>query len=120
MARRGLPYRHSGKEDEAMRALQTLQAIAGPKGRRLGVAAAALAVGLLGTAPAFADPPWWHHHRHWGYGPGVVVAAPPPVVYGYAAPAPVYAPPPVYYAPPPPPVAYAAPGVSLGVTIPIR
>ena len=94
-----------------MRALQTLQAIAGPKGRRLGVAAAALAVGLLGTAPAFADPPWWHHHRHWGYGPGVVVAAPPPVVYGYA-------PAPAYYAPPP--VAYAAPGVSLGVTIPIR
>jgi hypothetical protein len=47
-----------------------------------------------------------------------VVAAPPPVVYGYAAPPAYYAPPPVYYAPPP--VAYAPPGVSLGVTIPIR
>jgi hypothetical protein len=98
-----------------MRALKRLTAKVGTGGRRAGVAAVALALGLLGSAPAFADPPWWHHHRHWGYGPGVVVAAPPPVYY---APPAYYAPPPVYYAPPP--VVYSPPGVSLGVTIPIR
>jgi hypothetical protein len=104
-----------------MRALNGLTAKVGIGGRRTGVAAVALALGLLGTAPAFADPPWWHHHRHHGYGPGVVVTSPPPVVYGYAAPPVYYAPPPppVYYAPPPP-VVYSPPGVSLGVTIPIR
>jgi hypothetical protein len=100
-----------------MRALTRLKAKAGIG--RLGAAAAALALGLLGSAPAFADPPWWHHHRHWGYGPRVVVAAPPPVVYAPPPPA-YYAPPAAYYAPPP--VVYSAPppGVSLGVTIPIR
>jgi hypothetical protein len=101
--------------------------------RRLGVAAAVAAFGLVTTAPAFADPPWWHeHHRAYRheyrpdyYGYGYAVRPPPAVVY--AGPPAYYAPPPppVYYAPPPvvygaPPVVYGAPGLSLGVTIPIR
>jgi hypothetical protein len=109
--------------------MQGLKRLVGGIGaRRLGLAAglaAVTAVGLLGSAPAFADPPYWHHHYYdrgyygYGYRPGVVVT-PPPVVYAgppaYYAPAP---PPPAYYAPPPP-VVYGTPGVSLGVTIPIR
>ena len=100
--------------------LQSLSAKAGPAVRRIGAVAGVLALGLLSTSPAYA---WWDrwHHWHRGYccGPavGVVVGAPPPPVV-YAPPA-YYAPPPVVYAPPPPPV-YAAPGVSLGVTVPIR
>src|SRR5882672_4266306 len=112
-----------------MQALQTLKAKAGTGGRRAGVAAAvalALGVGLLGSAPAFADDDGWrHHHRHGYWGPqagvyyGAPAYAPPPPVY-YAPPPRVYyaPPPPVYYAPPPP--VYSPPGVSLGVTIPIR
>ena len=86
------------------------------------------------SLPVLADGRHWHDHDGgWGYGGywgGVVVAPrayyPPPVVY--AAPPPVYyAPPPVVYAPPPvvyaaPPVAVmpAAPGLSIGVNIPLR
>ena len=103
-----------------MRVLNSLQAKAGIGGRRVGVAAVALALGLLGSAPAFADHDGWHHHGRWWGGPRVgVVVGGPPVVYAppsyYAPPPVVYAPPPVYYAPPPP-VVYA-PGVSLGVNI---
>jgi len=105
--------------------MQGLKRLMGGLGaRRLGLAvagAAVAAVGLLGTAPAFADPPWWHdHHRYYRheYRPDIVVRPPPAVVY--AGPPAYYAPPPppAYYAPPP--VVYGAPGVSLGVTIPIR
>src|SRR5258708_25122641 len=55
------PFRQPSKEDEAMRALTSLTAKAGIGGR-LGAAAAALAGGLLGPAPAFAAPPWVRPH----------------------------------------------------------
>lgn len=70
------------------------------------------------AAPAQADPPWRHgghkHHR-WG---------PPPHRYYYPPPVRYY-PPPVYYAPPavyyaPPPPVYMAPGLSFGLSIPLR
>ncbi len=73
--------------------------------------ATATASALLGTAPAFADPPryapaygWRAQHHHYYRSRPVVVYAPPPVYY---APPPVYyAPPPVVYVPPPRPVIY--------------
>ena len=72
-------------------------------------AAGVLALGLLSASPAFAGRHDWRHEHHgcWNCGPrfGVVVGAPPPVVY---------APPPAYYAPPP--VVYS-PGISFGVNI---
>jgi len=99
---------------------EKLAAGAGTVARRTG--AVALALGLLGVAPALADHDHWreHWHRHYGYGgPRVVVTTPPPVAY-YGAPPVYYAPPPPVYYAPPPPVVYPAPGVSLGVTIPLR
>ena len=95
--------------------LERLSAKVGTGGRRIALAAVALALGLLSTAPASAE---WRDHRGCCWGPrfGVVVA--PPVVYGaapvYAAPPPAYyaPPPPVYYAPPP--VVYS-PGLSLNI-----
>lgn len=94
------------------------------------IRASAVAVGvavLLAPGLAKADPPCgkgWRKHEPCGgyvYGPRPVVR---PYVY-YAPPPPVYyAPPPVYYPPPPvyyaPPVYAPAPGVSIGVNIPLR
>jgi hypothetical protein len=97
--------------------------------RSLMLAAGGITAALtLGSAPAEA---YWCGHGRCGGGFGVYVA-PAPVYYRpyyapYYAPQPVYyAPPPVYYAPPvvyAPPYAsfgYRAPGVSLGVNLPLR
>ncbi|MEA2783323.1 MAG: hypothetical protein QOK29_4867 [Rhodospirillaceae bacterium] len=97
--------------------------------RRMGLAATvailAATAATVTSKPAAADnDDWGHrHHQRWkgdrGYWRGgVYVYAPPPVYYA--------PPPPVYYAPPPPPVYYApapvypAPGLSLGITLPLR
>jgi hypothetical protein len=81
---------------------------------------AAAVLGLLAmAAPAQADPPWrhggWHKHHRWGPPPHRYYH-PPPVRY-YPPPV-YYAPPPVYYAPPQP--MYMAPGLSFGLSIPLR
>jgi len=82
------------------------------------VAAAALALGTLAAAPAFADEHHWHGHArawhggHWHGGYGGYYAA-PPVVYGGYGPSYYYGP--DYYAPPP--VVYG-PGVGVGVNLP--
>lgn len=100
------------------------------RGIRIGWLAAGLGgmlVALATAQPALADPPCgkgWRkgewcggHHREHYYAPAPVVVVPGPV---YVAPPPVmYAPPPVVYAPPvvaPVP----APGLSIGVNIPLR
>ena len=81
--------------------LQSLSAKAGTAVRRVGAVAGVLALGLLSTSPAYA---WWDRWHHWhgerccGPAVGIVVGAPPPVVYA------------------PPPVVYS-PGLSLGVNI---
>jgi hypothetical protein len=104
---------------------------------------AAIATGILAisVAPVMADGRhdgdrgWhgghdhdgWRHGDDWRwnrpYGARVYVAPPayyaPPRVY-YAPPPVYYAPPPVYYAPPPVAVYPAAPGLSIGVNIPLR
>ena len=103
--------------------------------RRTILASAFALASLAVSLPAWADRDDWRGHGRWerdryydhrGWRPPPVYYAPPPVVYAprpyyYAAPPPVaYAPPPpVYYAPPPPPV-YAAPGLSFGLTVPLR
>ena len=79
---------------------------------------------VLAPSVASADPPCgrgWRKHEYCGpyvYAPPPVYVARPPVYY--APPPPVYyaPPPPVYYAPPA--VVAPAPGLSIGVNIPLR
>lgn len=81
------------------------------------VAAAALAIGIAGAAPAFAADHHWHgargHAYHGHYRGGGYYGA-PPVVYGGYSPGYYYGP--DYYAPPP--VVYGAPGLGVGVNLP--
>lgn len=93
------------------------------------IIAAVIAAGVLAPSMASADPPcgrgWRKHEWCGGYVYGAPRHVPPPVVY-YARPPVVYAPPPVVYAPPPvmygypPPMVAPAPGLSIGVNIPLR
>ncbi len=91
-----------------------------------------LALAVVMPAFAHADPPCGRGWRKGEYCGGPVYVAPPPV---YLAPPPViYAPPPppppppVFYAPPPPPPViyappppvYVAPGLSIGINIPLH
>lgn len=77
----------------------------------------ALAGATAAAAPALAGDRGHkngHRHGYWG---------PPGPAYYYAPPRAYYAPPPVYYAPPPVyygPPAYAVPGLSFGINIPLR
>jgi hypothetical protein len=63
--------------------LQSLSPKAGTTVRLIGAVAGVLALGLLSTSPASA---YWDRYHRW-YGPccapgvGVVIGAPPPVVY---------------------------------------
>lgn len=88
------------------------------------LAAGVVLAATLAPAPATADPPCgrgWRKHEYCG----PTVYARPPV---YVARPPVYyvPPPPVYYVPPPlvyyapPTVVAPAPGLSIGVNIPLR
>jgi hypothetical protein len=88
-------------------------------------ASAALLVALIGSSPAFADPPCgrgWRKHEACGpiyvvpvySAPRIVVLPPPPVVVQQpfiVAPVPVYVPPPVVFGPP---------SLQLGVSIPLH
>ncbi len=86
-----------------------------------------LALAVVMPAFAHADPPCGRGWRKGEYCGGPVYVAPPPV---YVAPPPIFyapPPPPVIYAPPPPPVVYTppqplyvAPGLSIGINIPLR
>ena len=85
------------------------------------IAVAVIATSILAPSLAWAGPPcgkgWRKHEWCGGYVYGVPGYVAPPVYY--ARPPVVYGPPPVMYGYPPPMVA-PAPGLSIGLNIPLR
>src|ERR1700731_1311551 len=97
---------------------------------------AAMVLTAVFSGPAMAEEHWhggdgdhWHRGFWPGHYGGVVIGprvyVQPPVAYVSPPPV-VYAPPPVMYAPPPPvyyappPVVVPAPGLSVGINIPLH